>query len=121
MTAARVDGVYLDGSALRAALYAVNFTRERLRIERGQNSQALDTLARVMSESPHADTSEGTPLHTDGSAPFNRLTVGQVARQLGMSERHVRRIARRLGGHLAGGRWLIPAEAVDQHMAGATE
>lgn len=124
MTAARVAGMYLDGYELRACLYAVNYAREARRREGKTASATLDQLARAMSaivsESPTPDDQNGAERDSELVGPRSHfLTVAEVAQRLNITERHVRRLAPQLAGHLTAGRWLIPADAVEEHELGA--
>lgn len=42
------------------------------------------------------------------------VTTAEAATALGITERHARRIARQLGGHLGRGGWLIPSSSIEQ-------
>lgn len=112
------DAVILTGDAKRAAAFAVNFTRERMRQERGSTSTQLDRLASMLSDRPHTDTPEPAPEESDNSQSARLLSTGEAATLLGISERSARRLAPKMGGRFIAGRWLIPEAAVVQHIEG---
>ncbi|TBT83795.1 DNA-binding protein [Propioniciclava sinopodophylli] len=48
------------------------------------------------------------------------MTTSEAAELLGVTPRTVRRMAAKLSGRNVGGRWLVSARAVREHLAGRT-
>ncbi len=116
--------VVLSGDALRAALdCAVIAIRTRQRNGQPTRSyQALaDQLAGAMSATGQSDgrqpgTCDAAPVQLSPDMP-----LAEAARELGLSERQTRRLARRLGGQKIGGRWLLDSAAVREHIEGSKQ
>ncbi|KMV22378.1 helix-turn-helix domain-containing protein [Mycobacterium heckeshornense] len=110
----------LDETDLRAAYFCVAEVVRRRRLS-GQpipswlrgHFDRLDRAVRAAAAS--------TSGHESGCAEQELqqqwLTATQAAQALGVSARHVRRLAADLDGQLVGGRWLFPAAAVSEYAA----
>lgn len=113
MTATRIrDALLLSGRDLDVLAYALHCT-QRARQQQGlPPSPEVAALAALVAASPPQDT----PTAPD---PENEpMTTSQAAAQLGCSRRTATRLAPQLDGQLIGGRWLIPAAAVTEHLHG---
>lgn len=114
------DVLLVTGQSFRALKFLVNQERQRILREKGQVSPILERMSEVMSDRPQSDTSPNHHKHNEIADPRKLLSAGEVAKRLGTSDRHVRRLAPKLGGYLVGGRWLIDEQAVQDHIQGSS-
>ena len=113
--------VLLHGDWLDVTLHAIAAAQRR-RVQNGlPPGRAFSALAQAVAAaqqaSGHADAAN-TPEAHDGVEPT--VTVPEAAERLGLSDRQIRRIARRLGGKKTAGRWLMDDDAVREHEDGRT-
>ncbi|BCQ09667.1 hypothetical protein JMUB5695_03117 [Mycobacterium heckeshornense] len=106
-----------DEIDLRAAYYCVAEVLRHRRLSGApipawlrEHFDRLDTAIRCTSSSGHEPGCGG-----EQSEQGSWLTATQAAQALGVSARHVRRLAADLDGQLVGGRWLFPADAVSEY------
>lgn len=110
--AVRLDhAVVLTGGAIDAAAYAVRVARTSRAAAGHPPSPGLDRLAEVL-EGPRPDPDRDPP----GQGEY--MTSSAVAEQLGVSTRHVRRLATRLDARRIGGRWVYPKRSILEHLEG---
>jgi excisionase family DNA binding protein len=114
MTAYRLQsaGVLLMGDHVDAVREAVRIARLARTRNGLPEAPILAELASILQACPQRDLPEqSTPDH-------EAMTTREVAELLGVSPRHVRRLAPGLDGFTKGGRLLFPAAAVRQHLDG---
>jgi excisionase family DNA binding protein len=113
MPGLKIDhGVVLTGPHLAAAREAVRIAR-MARVRNGlPDVPALIELADLLQTRPDGDMREGSV------SDHESMTTREVAELLGVSPRHVRRLAPGLDAFTKGGRLLFPAAAVRQHLIG---
>jgi hypothetical protein len=98
----------LSESERAVAVAGLRFAAHVLR-QRGGNWQRFHHLADQLEQRPSADINLMPGCHTE------HVSTSQAADRLGVSARHARRLAARLGGHqLANGMWLIPADSFEE-------
>lgn len=121
--AARVrDALIVSGRDLEVLAYAVHTARRTRRLEGHPAHPDLERLAHTfepavsasVSPRPHADTTAEPARHDE------HMTTSEAAELLGVTPRTVRRMAAKLSGRNVGGRWLVSARAVREHLAGRT-
>ncbi len=117
----RVDGVVvLTGPALRAARDCALIAANHRKLSR-LPYQTYEALARefhaAMSVCGHSDVR--LPAISD-SVEVQKPTVplDEVATRLGVSDRHARRLAPKLGGKKIGRCWVVDETALRQHIEG---
>ena len=113
--------VILTGESVEAALQAV-LIAVRARTRNGLSNSATHlalakALTTAMAANGHSDVGEPAELHHYPQA-VPTVTVAEAAKQLGLCERQVCRLASKLGGRKIGGRWLLEQEAIDEHKEG---
>lgn len=109
-----VAGGWLD--VVRRAAQAAQERRTQNGLPPGRAyGELAQAVATALAAAGQTDPAQPGGAHHGGEPT---VTVLQAARQLGVSERHVRRLAPRLGGKRIGGRWLLDPEAVQQHLEG---
>ena len=101
MTAVRLDApvVVLTGRDIDTVRLALDSAIR----SSGRNGHSTKALTRVYRKvAGHSDYPQhGTDAHS------NRVPITEAARLLGVSERQARRLAHRLDGQKAGGRWTV--------------
>jgi excisionase family DNA binding protein len=110
-------GLVISGRTLDLLLEAIH-DAQKWRLRNGGPRPAYSHLASILAS--------GTPA-VDGHTDVLPQTVGQAvameiseaAELLGLSERHVRRMARELGGRKVGRSWLLDRAAVLEHREGS--
>ena len=113
------SAVILTGEALETALKAV-LLAERARRRNGlpdsaENRQLAAALRQALSAGPQKDRPKPAGAHTDS---VRWVTTREAAERMLCTERHARRLARRLDGDRSTGRWQIPETAITEHLAG---
>jgi hypothetical protein len=101
--------VVLHGDWLALARRAVLLAEHDLR-RNGLPASAYGQLIEALTAALAAD---GRKTVASQPEPTQWLTTTQVARELHCSQRQARRIAARCG-HRVGGRWVIPADALQE-------
>lgn len=120
----RVGGVVvISGAAARTLCEAV-LIAARARAHSGYPpSGDYATLATelhaAMSASGQSDVRDLPDPDPESVAPT--VPIEQAAAELGLSKRQTRRLAPDLGGRIVGGRWLLDAHAIRQHIEGQDE
>ncbi len=111
--------VLLAGDDLDVVRWALELAQAHRRRNGLGPSRRVTELMRVLGTS--ADTSESpqTDISTNATEQPCRMTITEAAAVLGVTDRHTRRLAPRLGGERIGGRWLLDAAAVEEHQNGA--
>jgi excisionase family DNA binding protein len=104
--------VVLTGEHLAAAREAVRIARLARERNNLSDPPILIELAELLQPCPRGDVPE-VPI-----SDHEAMTTREVAELLGVSPRHVRRLAPGLDGFTKGGRLLFPADAVRQHLIG---
>lgn len=112
----RPGSVLLDPEDLPLLRYCVEIAQNHRDRNGHPRLARLDALAAAMSAPGHADI----PGHPSREAEpvIETVSTAEASERLGISERHVRRIAPGLGGRLVGGVWILDAAAVEQHREG---
>lgn len=112
------DGVLLTGSAIDTALYAIEVA-QRARARNGlPQSRSLAALRDALAARGQGDASREAEVDSGVMEQVVMVTTQEAARLLGCSQREARRKAPKLGGSLAGGRWLLDRQAVIEHIEG---
>lgn len=101
-----MNGAMLDSTDLRMALVAVKYY-----LRAHQLAQRTPDLAAFRLAHHLEDTIMSVDGHDPVGAQQHLLTVKQLAEHTGVSERHARRIASRVGRKI-GRQWLTPVDAV---------
>lgn len=83
----------------------------------GSHVALIRAVQKAMSASGESDVRNFSTMH-DSNQQKPTVCTATAAKQLGMSERQVRRLAPRLGGQLIGKRWLLDQRAIDEHKEG---
>lgn len=112
--------VVLTGPALKAARDCALIAANHRKLSR-LPYQTYEALARefhaAMSVCGHSDVR--LPAISDSvEVQQPTVPVPEVAARLGVSDRHARRLAERLGGQKIGGRWSVDETALAQHIEG---
>ncbi|OPX05956.1 helix-turn-helix domain-containing protein [Mycobacterium sp. AT1] len=115
-----VGFVVLSGPALRAARDSALIAVKHRKMS-GVPYQTYEALAcklhEVMSYGGPSDTrSPAISKAADVDRP--NVTIAEVAVRLGISERHARRLAPKLGGQKIAGSWFVDELAIRQHLEG---
>ncbi|MGO9098908.1 MAG: hypothetical protein ACLP9Y_05490 [Mycobacterium sp.] len=112
--------VIIEGPMLKHALLGIQHIIQRRRhheLPVPAEWVALEAaLTRAMSACPASDLPD-TVIGDHGS---QMVTTREGAAMLGVTERHIRRLAPRLGGKRVAGRWLLDDDALREHIEGAT-
>lgn len=111
--------VILTGPAVETALQAALIAIRARRVNGLPASSAYRTLAAALgqarSAAGHADFREPVDVqHFSVQAPTVPIT--QAADRLGVCDRQMRRLARRLGGRKIGGRWFVDEQLLVEHI-----
>jgi hypothetical protein len=101
--------VVLTGDWVRAVLQAVQLAARRRGLDGLPPSADYGQLAEALNCALAADGREPV---ADQPEPAQWVSTRQAAHKLGCSERQARRVAARVG-HRVGGRWVIPADALE--------
>lgn len=117
----RVGGVVvISGAAARALCEAVLIAARARRSAGLPLSADYAALAAelhaAMSASGQTDVRDLPDPDPESVAPT--VPIEQAAAELGLSKRQTRRLAPELGGRIVGGRWLLDAHAIRQHIQG---
>ncbi len=114
--------VVLSGAAARAAADALLIAVRSRRVNGLPRSAHYDAIAAALvSVAGHRDVPKpaaAQPIGMDTNPPT--MPVPDAARHLGLSTRQTRRLAPKLGGRIVGGRWLLDAQAVAEHVRGSS-
>lgn len=114
------EAVILTGAAARCALQAALIAIRARRtngLPDSENYRELATaLAEVGSATGHPDIRERAGVQHISVEPT--VPVVEAAARLGLTDRHVRRLALRLGGKKIGGRWLVDEQALTEQIEG---
>lgn len=105
----------LDGPALAVVAYSVAVAQQARRRNGRPPLAALDALASTLAAAGQADEDQ------DHHGDAEYMTTDDAARLLGISPRTARRLAPGLGGRKVGGRWLVDALAVREHLDGRNQ
>ncbi len=114
ITVLPAGAVLLAGDALDVAQYAVRLAQDSRRRNGLPPSTALAKLAYALAAPGQSDSTDEPAEQPDF------VDIGQAVQLLGVSPRTARRLARRLGGRMVGGRWLLDRQAVLEHAEGAS-
>lgn len=122
MTAARVrDAVLVSGRDLDALAYAVH-TARRIRRQGGAPAHPdLERLAALLDDTATSSGDTRRPQEdttADAVGQAEHITTSEAAALLGTTRRQVTRLAPQLDGQFVGGRWLLPRDAVTEHLKG---
>lgn len=113
--------VLLSGESLRTALDALLKAATARRRNGLPTSRAYAELAKAltsaMSANGQSDVRETQPLH-HVLREVPQIPLAEAAQRLGLSRRHTRRLAPRLGGRLIAGRWWLDETAIREHSEG---
>ncbi|MBB2772332.1 UNVERIFIED_ORG: hypothetical protein GGE11_003257 [Mycolicibacterium obuense] len=111
--------VVLTGPAARAALDCVLIAIRTRRANKLPESSAHIALAHALQTAVavngQSDVRKTVTAHAD---LMPTVPVDQAAERLGLSHRHTRRIAPRLGGRRSAGRWFLDEQAIREHLEG---
>lgn len=121
--AAVVDAWWLISLGIREAQRRDGITPSpRLReLHRALEQVAADMRTPPAARSGHADTDTESVAAQSESSVARTIGTAQVARRLGLTERHVRRLVPALGGYRVRGAWQFDEAAVDAFTADRTE
>ncbi|MGQ9407981.1 helix-turn-helix domain-containing protein [Mycolicibacterium gilvum] len=117
----RVDGVVvLSGPALRAARDCALIAAKHRKMS-GVPYRTYEALAcelnEAMSASGQADM-RSPAISKAVAVDQPTVPITEAAARLGVSDRHARRLAERLGGQKIGSCWLVDETALAQHLEG---
>jgi hypothetical protein len=108
------DHYVLTGDDIGVVVAGLELAQRQRRADGLPRSPRLDELIRHMSGRPQSDIGGRATRET------RRMSIGEVAGLLGVSERHARRLAPQLGGVRIAGRWHLDPDAVGEHIRGGT-
>ncbi len=123
----RLDGllaaggaVVLTGAAAESALQAVRIAIRARRVNGLSDAPAYRALAAALNAARSATGRTDISEHVGGQDfPIEPTVPARAAaRQLGVSDRHIRRLAPRLGGRKIAGRWFLDETALAEHLKG---
>lgn len=116
----RGEFVILSGSALRMVLKCV-LIAIRLGKMSGLSTQSYKALACELYEAmSHGGQTDMRPPAISKSVAVDQpsVPIAEVAERLGISDRHARRLAPKLGGRKIAGSWFADELALRQHIEG---
>ncbi|MBB3038979.1 DNA-binding protein [Hoyosella altamirensis] len=116
MPAARIEhAVIVTGHDLNTLRYAIEVA---IRARKRNGLPASPTLTRLLHlTSGHTDDRKPPG---DETTPHDPIPLAAAAEQLGVSARHARRLAPRIGGRKVKGRWTVDRHALAEHLEGRT-
>jgi hypothetical protein len=115
--------VVLTGPAARAAAECVLIAIRSRRVNGLPRSSHYDAIAAALvaaagqSDDPKTAAAQHERMVTNPPT----VPVPDAAREIGLSVRQTRRLAPKLGGRIIGGRWLLDAQAVAEHVNGGSQ
>jgi hypothetical protein len=115
--------VVLTGPAARAAADALLIAIRSRRVNGLPRSAHYDAIAAALVSAAGQSDGRKTTAAQHERMEINPPTVPvpDAARDLGLSVRQTRRLAPKLGGRIVGGRWLLDAQAVAEHVNGGSQ
>ena len=105
-----------DLDLLRYAVERAQWARARNGLSPSQRLDSLAALIETVAANGHTDIAT-EPADEAGTSAW-LMDMPEVARLLGCSIRHARRLAPKLGGRKIAGRWLADRLAVAEHIGG---
>jgi hypothetical protein len=110
--------VILTGPWLDTALTAVLVAERTRRLKRLPDNPAHRGLAAALRQAKSAGPPADKPKPRGAHSKTRWLTTEEAGEQMGCTERHARRMAPLLDGDRSTGRWLIPQDAIAEHIEG---
>ena len=111
------DALLIQGDAVEGLRFAVAVALAARKRNGLPVPVPLAELAAELAVGGQRDTTSKAHNDTEGRQA-EWIDTQEAARMLGCSKRQARRQAPLLGGHLAGGRWLLDRRAVIEHLKG---
>jgi hypothetical protein len=113
------SAVILTGAGLEIAHTAALIAERNLKLRGVTDTTAYQRLAAAMRAAMSSCPRMDAPKPTAAQTNRRWLTTRAAAELLVCTERHARRLAPMLDGDYSTGRWLIPEDAVLEHMEGS--
>jgi hypothetical protein len=111
--------VILHGAALRTAFDTVTIATRARKLNGLPISAHHRALAQALVEAVAANGQVVAAAHVAvTSSILPAITVEEAAATLHLSRRQTRSLAPKLGGRIVPGRWLLDAQAIDEHVKG---